>query len=118
MLLLLVGLATRLLGRVAPWLSDPLGGILYALFLTRLVRIGWPKVSAVKLSLGVFVVCAIIELCQLLQMPWLVAIRRNRLGSLVLGTGFDPMDFLCYAIGSGLGYLWDRASLRSSSSSE
>ncbi|MGC4046193.1 MAG: DUF2809 domain-containing protein [Armatimonas sp.] len=110
LIVFLIGLSTRPLGRVAHWLSDPLGGILYALFLTRLIRFLAPKVRPERLALGVFLFCAIIEFCQSLQMPWLVALRHNRLGNLVLGTGFDPVDFLWYAIGSGLSFLWDRKS--------
>jgi hypothetical protein len=36
---------------------------------------------------------------QAFHTPWLDAMRANRLGQLVLGSGFDPRDFVAYAIG-------------------
>ena len=115
LLALALGLATRPLGRVAHWLSDPLGDILYAVFLSRLVRLFWPKVPARSLALGVFLLCAAIELGQLVQAPWLVSLRRTRLGGLVLGTGFSATDILCYAVGSALGWLYDATASRTRS---
>lgn len=115
LLALALGLATRPLGRVAHWLSDPLGDVLYAVFLSRLVRLFWPKIPAHSLALGVFLTCTAIELGQLVQTPWLVAIRRTRLGGLVLGTGFSPTDILCYAVGAALGWLYDAKAFRTRS---
>jgi hypothetical protein len=113
LLTLALGLTTRPLGRVAPYLSDPLGGVLYALFLTRLLRVFWPKITPARLALGVFLFCAIVEFAQILQTPWLVALRHTLPGNLVLGTGFDPIDLLYYALGSAIGFFWDRTRLTS-----
>jgi hypothetical protein len=46
---------------------------------------------------------------QLWQPPWLQAVRATLLGRLVLGNTFTWGDFLYYAIGCGLGWLWLRA---------
>ena len=40
-----------------------------------------------------------IELSQLYHAPWIDAIRRTRLGGLVLGYGFLWSDLACYAVG-------------------
>ena len=79
--------------------------------LSRL-RLFWPKVPSRPLALGVFLLCTAIELGQLVQAPWLVAIRRTRLGGLALGTGFSATDILCYAVGAALGWLYDSTESR------
>ena len=47
------------------------------------------------------------ELLQLFNPDWLVAVRETFPGKMLLGTnyGFDPLDFLHYALGSALGLL-------------
>ncbi|HBE53783.1 MAG TPA: DUF2809 domain-containing protein, partial [Cyanobacteria bacterium UBA11369] len=35
-------------------------------------------------------------------------LRSNLLGKLILGTQFDPWDFIAYVIGSFLAWLWLR----------
>ena len=46
-----------------------------------------------------------IEFSQLYQAGWLNEIRNTILGHLVLGSGFDRMDFLAYSLGILLGML-------------
>lgn len=46
-----------------------------------------------------------IEFSQLYQVNWLNEIRKTTLGHLVLGSGFDAMDFLAYSFGILLGVL-------------
>jgi hypothetical protein len=41
----------------------------------------------------------LIELSQLYQADWIVAVRANRLAALVLGHGFLWSDLCCYAVG-------------------
>ena len=53
----------------------------------------WPR-SAVALA-----ICWAVELSQLVQLPALVAARETTLGHLVLGSDYDPRDFIAYAAG-------------------
>ena len=46
-----------------------------------------------------------IEFSQLYQANWLSIIRKTTLGHLVLGSGFDAIDFVAYSIGVLLGVL-------------
>ncbi|CAG0942864.1 hypothetical protein BROC_02031 [Candidatus Brocadiaceae bacterium] len=46
-----------------------------------------------------------IEFSQLYQANWLNTIRQTTLGHLILGSGFDAIDFIAYSIGIVLGIL-------------
>ena len=98
-----LGLASRPLGRVLPWLSDPLGDACYALLLFWLVRIAAPRLPVVRAAAVAFCLCTLVEISQLCHAPWLDAVRRTTAGHLVLGWGFDPIDLLWYALGAGAG---------------
>lgn len=53
-----------------------------------------------------------IEFSQLYQADWLNTIRKTTLGHLVLGSGFDVIDFIAYSIGILLGVLLEYIFLR------
>lgn len=44
-----------------------------------------------------------VEVSQLFHPAWLESIRANRIGHLVLGNGFDPIDLLAYVAGAFIG---------------
>ncbi len=50
-----------------------------------------------------------IELSQLYQADWIIALRGNVIGKLVLGQGFLWTDFICYTVGIGIGYIIQQA---------
>ncbi|MCE3282695.1 MAG: hypothetical protein K0Q66_1432 [Chitinophagaceae bacterium] len=66
------------------------------LFLVKTIFLRKPdwKLAIISYLLGVFV-----ELQQLLQFSWLVAIRDTQLGAKMLGIVFVWTDLVCYAIG-------------------
>ncbi|UUZ46541.1 DUF2809 domain-containing protein [Massilia sp. B-10] len=39
------------------------------------------------------------EFAQLIQWPWLAALRKTTPGHLILGSGFDWVDLIAYAVG-------------------
>jgi hypothetical protein len=47
----------------------------------------------------------LVELCQLYHAQWIDSIRGTTLGHLVLGSGFDPIDLICYGAGIVVGAL-------------
>lgn len=51
--------------------------------------------------------CFGIEFLQLVQIDWLIAIRKTTLGHYILGQGFLWLDLLCYIIGTLLAFLID-----------
>jgi hypothetical protein len=44
-------------------------------------------------------ICFAVEVSQSVHAPLLDALRRTTVGHLVLGSGFDPLDFVSYTIG-------------------
>ena len=48
-----------------------------------------------------------VEFSQLYEADWLNQIRATRLGALVLGKGWVATDLLCYAVGVGIGVVWE-----------
>lgn len=51
--------------------------------------------------------CFGIEFLQLVQIDWLIAIRKTTLGHYILGQGFLWLDLLCYIIGTLVAFLND-----------
>lgn len=113
-ILIPLGLATKAYGGPgAAWVRDYSGDILFEMLWMAVISFGWPRLSPNRIAGGVFGVTAAIELLQLWQPPWLMAIRTTLPGKLLLGTVFSGWDFLYYAIGCligwlGLRYLRDR----------
>jgi Protein of unknown function (DUF2809) len=49
----------------------------------------------------------VIEISQLYHAPWIDSIRQTTLGGLILGYDFVASDLTCYALGIGLGVLFE-----------
>lgn len=58
-----------------------------------------PRATRAARGLSAYAICAAVESSQLLHSPTLDALRATMLGHLVLGSGFDPRDFVSYALG-------------------
>lgn len=80
---------------VRPHVGDSLAVILLYLALRAVPRIG--VAAATGLALGIAV---IVEAGQWLQVLVALGLERYALARVVLGTGFDPVDFLAYAAGA------------------
>lgn len=108
-LTLLLGLASR---RCGPWLptfvASYAGDALWALLVFWLVGLGRPRWSSRRVAAAALSFAVLIELSQLWQPPWLLAVRGTTLGGLVLGHGFLWSDLLCYAAGVATGYVVER----------
>ena len=109
-----LGLGVHLGGSaLPPAVRDILGDALWAAMLAWWIGAlvpAWPLARRAVLALaGSYLV----EASQLLHAPGLDAVRRTRLGHLVLGSGFDPRDLLAYAGGVLAAVLIERAWRRS-----
>lgn len=106
-----LGLLTRadlpLPGPIAAYGGDALYATL-VFFLVALLLPRWPRWRIGLVALGL---CYAVELSQLVDAPWLSALRATLPGRLVLGAGFRWDDLACYAAGVALGALVDRALL-------
>ena len=105
-----LGLITKFYrGPGQDWLNYSAGGVAYVIFWMLVMAYVWPRLSPVKIAIGVFGVTCGVELLQLWHPPWLEALRAHLLGRLVLGTSFSWSDFPYYAVGSVCGWVWVRS---------
>ncbi len=103
-----LGLLTkRYSGPLQDWVNGSSGAMLYEVLWIALAQIVWIRARTWRVATVVFVATCGVELLQLVNPAWLVAVRETLPGKLLLGTnyGFDPLDFLHYALGSALGLL-------------
>ncbi len=105
----ILGLSSRRLAIGLPqWLNLYLGDILWALMVFFILGLlfsqkspQWVAVMAILFAFGV-------EISQLYHSPSIDALRRTRIGGLVLGYGFLWRDLFSYSIGVGIGVLLER----------
>lgn len=103
-----VGLATRRVPDIFPRLVATYGGdALWATLVYWLVAWIRPAARSVVLAVLAASIALVVELSQLLTAPWLVALRANPFGALVLGQGFVWSDLACYAAGVALAWRMD-----------
>jgi hypothetical protein len=105
----LATVALGLASRRWPVLGPAPGDALYASLLYWLLRAAAPHHRAGLAALGAFLLATAVELSQLWQPDWLLAVRATRLGGWVLGHAFTWADVTCYALGAGLAWGAERA---------
>jgi hypothetical protein len=71
-----------------------------------------PRLSTWSVAALALAISFAVELSQVYHAPWIDAIRGTTLGHLALGSGFDPKDLACYAVGAGIGVLIETISGR------
>ena len=94
-----IGLAVHVLGPPSSVARDVVGDALWASMIVWWISALMPASGLVVRGAIAFLICVGVELSQLYHAPWLDALRGTRVGHLVLGSGFDPRDFLSYAAG-------------------
>ena len=85
--------------QLAPRLRDVLGDALWAMMIVWWISVALPRLALRTRALAALAVCFAVESSQQFHTPMLDAIRRTLPGHLVLGSGYDPRDFLAYAAG-------------------
>jgi hypothetical protein len=94
------GLIVYLAGAaLPPSARDVLGDMLWASMIVWWTSAAAPRAPLRTRGLAAFAVCVAVEMSQRYRTPALDAIRRTVIGHLVLGSGYDPRDFLAYAAG-------------------
>jgi len=101
---LLVHLRGSMIGSAA---RDILGDALWAAMMCWWVSACAPGSRSWVRYGAAYVICAFVELSQAVHTTTLDAIRATTIGQLVLGSGFDPRDFLAYALGIAAAALLD-----------
>lgn len=103
LLVLILGILSRKINCIPLFIGD----ILYAVLIYfgfRFLIVKSEKSTSLLFSL---LFCFGIEFLQLVQIEWLIAIRKTTLGHYILGQGFLWLDLLCYIIGTLLAFLID-----------
>ncbi len=83
------------------------GDTLWAMLVFWLVRALKPSLPLLRSALIAIGFAYLIELSQFYHAPWIDSIRSSTLGGLVLGSGFQLSDLICYSVGVCIGYLLD-----------
>lgn len=98
-----LGLATRAAPAAFPGVVATYGGdVLWATMVAWLVALVQPAVRTRTMAAVALGVSWLVEVSQLVHVPWLDAVRATRVGALVLGQGFLWSDLVCYAVGAAL----------------
>ncbi|WP_297868970.1 DUF2809 domain-containing protein [uncultured Flavobacterium sp.] len=109
LLILILGILSRKISGIPLFIGD----ILYAVLIYfgfRFLIMDSKKSTSLLLSL---LFCFGIEILQLVQIDWLIAIRKTTLGHYILGEGFLWIDLLCYVVGTLMAYYLDKLFLSS-----
>jgi hypothetical protein len=109
LLVLILGILSRKITGIPLFIGDVLYAVLIY-FGFRFLIMDSKKSTSLLLSL---LFCFDIEILQLVQIDWLLAIRKTTLGHYILGQGFLWLDLLCYVIGSFTAYYFDKLFLSS-----
>jgi hypothetical protein len=103
LLVLILGILSRKISGIPLFIGDVLYAVLIY-FGFRFLIMDSRKTTSLLLSL---LFCFGIEILQLVQIDWLLAIRKTTLGHYILGEGFLWLDLLCYIMGTLMAFLID-----------
>ena len=92
----------------ASWMRHHAGGVVYELFWILLVLWVWPRLSPLRVAIGVFSVTCALEILQLWHPAPLEWVRSSFLGRALIGSTFSTGDFPHYFVGSALGFVLAR----------
>ena len=102
-LVLILGILSRKISDIPLFIGD----VLYAVLIYFGLRFLFIHFKTYKIFLLSLLFCFSIEILQLVQIDWLIAIRKTTLGHYILGEGFLWSDLLCYIIGTLMAFLID-----------
>lgn len=104
---IIIGLSSRKTS-----LPNQVGDLLYACMAYWMFRFLFIKTLKHKVFLYTLLYCFFIEIMQLIQTPWLVAIRQHPFLKLILGQGFVWIDLVAYIIGAIIAFGIDKICFR------
>ncbi len=109
-----LGIGSRRFGRVLPgFVAAFAGDTLWALAAFVGIGLILSSASTWRVATLAFLLAVLVEVSQLYHAPWIDSIRDTTLGALVLGHGFLWSDLGCYAVGVGIGILFEITYYRS-----
>ncbi|MBA3314179.1 MAG: DUF2809 domain-containing protein [Planctomycetota bacterium] len=99
----------RFTADLPPFVSAYAGDTLWATAVFLGLGLLLPTASTRRVAALAMIASLVVEISQLYKARWIDAIRRTKLGGLMLGFDFVWSDLLCYAAGVGLGILIERS---------
>lgn len=97
---IVVGLSVHLGATFLPRdVRDVVGDALWAMMIVWWISVAVPQLPLRTRGLAALAVCVTVEVSQRFHTPLLDSVRRTLPGHLVLGSGYDPRDFVAYAAG-------------------
>jgi hypothetical protein len=101
---IILGLLSRKYGEIFPLgIQKYPGSGLWALAVFIAVGLLLRNETTLKVAACALVIAFAVEFSQLLNIPWLNAIRATKVGHLFLGSTFNPPDFVAYVLGISFG---------------
>lgn len=100
---LILGILSRKISVIPLFIGD----VLYAVLIYFGLRFLFIHLKTHKTFLLSLLFCFSIEILQLVQIDWLIGLRKTTLGHYILGEGFLWSDLLCYIIGALIAFLID-----------
>ena len=100
---LILGILSRKISVIPLFIGD----VLYAVLIYFGLRFLFIHLKTHKTFLLSLLFCFSIEILQLVQMDWLIGLRKTTLGHYILGQGFLWLDLLCYIFGTLIAFSID-----------
>lgn len=98
---IMLGLGSRTTAVPLPsFVVDHFGDALWTVAVYLGLCLVWPRQRTVVIASGALTISVLVELSQLLDWDWLVALRQTTLGRLALGVSFVGLDLVRYAAGA------------------
>lgn len=88
------------------WVNNHFGDILYEIFWASFGAFLFPQTATKKIIATAFTTTCVLEFLQLWHPSFLMTIRSTFIGHAILGSNFDPWDFVYYALGCVIAYQW------------
>lgn len=108
-LTVLAGLSSRIFSNVLPsWVQLYLGDVLWALMVFFILGFIFRRKSTWWIAMVALLFSFLIEFSQLYHAEWIDALRRTKIGGLILGFGFLWSDLVCYSIGVSAGVMFEK----------
>jgi hypothetical protein len=105
-LVIILGIGSRRYPQIFPTaLGKYPGDALWTIVVFLLGCTILPRASTLKIAGSALAISYIVELCQLYQAPWIVAIRQTTIGHLLLGSQFAWEDLVAYTVGAAIAML-------------
>ncbi len=90
-------------GTASSWANNSLAGLFYETFWCLVIFMINPRVRALPIASWVFIITSVLEFMQLWHPEFLEIIRSTFIGSALIGTSFNWLDFPYYLAGCILG---------------